>query len=132
MVIDGPRTPTVVIGIGLDAVDIVRFRRVLARRPGIVERLFTDVEREVLMARIDPAPGLAARFAAKEAAMKALGVGVRTVGFRDLEIVTAASGAPTITTHGRALELAEKLGVTSLLVSLTHTENLAGAIVVAV
>jgi holo-[acyl-carrier protein] synthase len=122
----------VVIGIGLDAVDIVRFRRVIARRPGLVERLFTESERGTLLGRVDPAPGLAARFAAKEAAMKALGVGLRSVGFRDLEIVTAASGAPTITMHGRASELAEKLGVTSLLVSLTHTGNLAGAIVVAV
>ncbi len=120
------------IGIGLDAVDIARFRRLIARRPGIVERLFTSEERNGLRSRSDPAPGLAARFAAKEAAMKALGVGIGSVGLRDLEVVTSPSGAPTITTHGRATELAASLGVRSLLVSLTHTDALAGAIVVAV
>jgi holo-[acyl-carrier protein] synthase len=97
----------------------------------IVERLFTPGERLSLAARCDPVPGLAARFAAKEAAMKALGVGLGSVGLRDLEIVLAASGAPSVATHGRAAALAERLGVRSMLVSLTHTDALAGAIVVA-
>jgi holo-[acyl-carrier protein] synthase len=120
-----------VIGIGLDAVDIVRFRGVIARRPTIVDRLYTDVEKSVPLARVDPAPGLAARFAAKEATMKALGVGLRSVGFREIEILTAPSGAPSIVTHGRAAALAEKLGVTALVVSFTHTDTVATAIVVA-
>lgn len=120
------------IGIGIDAVDIARFRSLIARRPGVIDRVFTPGEQAVVATRSDPAPGLAARFAAKEAAMKALGVGIGSVRFRDLEIVTAASGAPELTTHGRAEERAAELGVSVLLVSITHTDQLAEAIVVAV
>ena len=119
------------IGVGLDAVDIDRFRRLLDRRPGIVDRVFTPGEQKLLTTRADPAPGLAARFAAKEAAMKALGVGLGSVGLRELEVVTSASGAPSVVATGRAAELVERLGVTSLLVSLTHTGAIAGAVVVA-
>jgi len=62
-----------VIGMGIDAVDVERFRQLLARRPNLAQRIFTDAERSFLSARTDPVPGLAARFAAKEATMKALG-----------------------------------------------------------
>jgi holo-[acyl-carrier protein] synthase len=120
-----------VIGVGLDAVDIDRFRRLLDRRPGVVDRVFTPSEQELCTSRADPVPGLAARFAAKEATMKALGVGLGAVGLRELEVVTSSSGAPSVVVSGRAGELAEQLGVTSILVSLTHTGALAGAIVVA-
>ncbi len=119
------------IGIGLDAVDIDRFRRVIGRRPALIERLFTVGERE-LCARSDPVPGLAARFAAKEAAMKALGVGLGAFDFTELEVVRAPSGAPAIATHGRASTLVAARGATALLCSLTHTGALAGAVVVAV
>jgi holo-[acyl-carrier protein] synthase len=119
------------IGIGIDLVDIARFRQVIARRPGIVARVFCDAEQATVAARIDPAPGLAARFAAKEAAMKALGVGIGAVDFRELEVVSASSGAPSMVLSGRAAERAEALGVTSVLVSLSHTDDCAGAIVFA-
>ena len=62
------------IGVGLDVVDIERFREVLARRPAMHQRLFTDGERALAAGRTDPVPALAVRFAAKEAVMKALGV----------------------------------------------------------
>jgi holo-[acyl-carrier protein] synthase len=120
-----------VIGIGLDAVDIARFRTIIARRPGVIDRVFTDGERTLLVERSDPVPGLAGRFAAKEAAMKALGVGIGAVDFRDLEVVTAASGAPLVRMHGRATIVAANLGVTAMLVSITHTDDLAQAIVFA-
>jgi holo-[acyl-carrier protein] synthase len=119
------------IGIGLDAVEISRFRRALERYPGILERLFSETEREDLSARIDPVPGLAARFAAKEATMKALGVGIGRFAMRDVEIVLADSGAPDIRATGRARERARSLGVSAFHVSLTHTASFAQAVVVA-
>ena len=119
------------IGIGLDTVDIARFREVLARRPRLIERLFTDREREECARRVDPVPGLAARFAAKEATMKALGVGLGAFLLRDVEVVRASSGAPTLTTTGPAAVLVETAGIGRLDVSLTHSGLVASAIVVA-
>ncbi|MGH9152096.1 MAG: holo-ACP synthase, partial [Acidimicrobiales bacterium] len=77
------------IGIGIDAVEVDRFRRALERTPRMGERLFTDGERAYGSRFADPAPRLAARFAAKEATMKALGVGLGAVDFRDVEVRTA-------------------------------------------
>ena len=68
--------PGAVVGIGVDAVDVVRFRRILARRPGFAARFFTDIERADAGRAPDPTESLAARFAAKEAVMKALGTGL--------------------------------------------------------
>jgi holo-[acyl-carrier protein] synthase len=120
-----------VIGIGLDTVDVARFRRVLARHPRLAERVFTAREQADMAVRADPVPGLAARFAAKEAAMKALGVGIGTVRLAEIGVVRAASGAPLLETTGRAAARAASLGVEVLLVSLTHTDTHAGAVVVA-
>ena len=113
------------IGIGIDLVDVGRLGRVLARRPGMAERLFTDEERQV------PLAGLAARFAAKEAAMKALGVGLGAFAFHDVAIRRQEGGAPLLLVTGAAARLAEGLGVRSWQVSLTHTSDLAEAVVVA-
>src|SRR5205823_13872640 len=117
-----------VIGIGIDAVDVDRFRRLLARRPGLAERLFTDGERGVGSG----AAGLAARFAAKEATMKALGVGLGAFRFRDVEVVREESGAATLVLHGAAADLAVASGVGRWHVSMTHTALVAEAAVLAV
>ncbi len=119
------------LGLGLDAVDVERFRRLLERRPGILERMFSAAERGDLAGRADPVPGLAARFAAKEAAMKALRVGLFAVGLAELEVRRDPSGAPRLVLSGRAARRAEALGVAALEVSLTHTDTLAAAVVVA-
>ena len=119
------------LGLGLDAVDVERFRRLLERRPGILERMFSAAERGDLAGRADPVPGLAARFAAKEAAMKALRVGLFAVGLAELEVRRDPSGAPRLVLSGRAAHRAEALGVATLEVSLTHTDNLAAAVVLA-
>ena len=118
------------VGIGIDAVEVDRFRRVLGRRPGMAGRLFTDGERAGTAGR-DPAPRLAARFAAKEAVMKALGVGLGAFAFHDVEVVPLASGAPTLVLSGRAAALAADRGVAGWRVSLTHTDSVAEAVVVA-
>src|SRR3954462_8370857 len=90
-------------------------------------RLFTDHEQQVGSGTA----GLAARFAAKEAVMKALGVGLGAFAFRDVEVVKQESGAPSLHVTGAAAELAEQRGVQSWKVSLTHTAALAEAVVVA-
>lgn len=120
-----------VIGIGIDAVDVGRFRKVLERRPRLADRVFTGRERADMAARNDPVPGLAARFAAKEATMKALGIGIGEIRFSEVGVVRAPSGAPSLELTGGAAKRAAELGVSELLVSLTHTDDHAGAVVVA-
>jgi len=119
------------IGIGIDAVEIERFRRVLARTPGVATRLFTESERAYAARFVDSAPRLAGRFAAKEATMKALGGGLGAFGFTDVEVVREASGAPSLRVTGAAADLAAQRGVTSFRVSITHTDVSAHAVVAA-
>ena len=119
------------IGIGIDAVEVDRFRRALDRTPSLATRLFTEAERDSVASSADVAPRLAARFAAKEAAMKALGVGLGAFAFHDVEVVRADGGAPSLRVTGAAEDLAVSRGVTGWLVSLTHTASVAEAVVVA-
>ncbi len=119
------------IGIGIDAVDLARFRAVVARRPDVLARLFTPAEQAELAPRADPLPGLAARFAVKEAAMKALGVGLGSVAFCELEVVGGSGKPPGLRVTGRAADRAVLLGVTSWHLSLTHSDSVAAAVVVA-
>jgi holo-[acyl-carrier protein] synthase len=120
-----------VVGIGIDAVDVARLREVLRRTPSARSRLFTAGELADADRRPDPAERLAARFAAKEAAMKALGVGIGAIDFHDVEVVRHESGQPELVVRGRAAELARAKGVDRWLVSLTHTAQIAEAVVVA-
>ena len=119
------------VGIGIDAVEVPRFRRVLERRPGLRERLFTEGELAYAARFADPAPRLAARFAVKEAAMKSLGVGLGAFRFHDVEVVRQRGGAPGLAVAGRASELAERREVTGWRVSITHTDLMAEAVVLA-
>lgn len=122
---------TQLIGVGIDVVDVDRFRAVLARTPGIVARLFTDAEQAYAERHRDPAPRLAARFAAKEATMKAMQVGLGAFAFREVEVVRLDSQAPALQLEGRAAELARDLGVRRWHVSLTHGQFVAEAVVIA-
>ncbi len=115
------------LGVGIDIVDVPRFTIVLARRPRIVERLFTPGEQRDARGRPER---LAARFAAKEAVMKSLGVGAGSVPWKSIEVERAPSGAPSVLLHGAAAELAVERGVTELHISLTHTAMSAAAFVV--
>ena len=118
-------------GIGIDAVEVDRFRRVLTRTPSVARRLFTDGERAAGARRRDPAQRLAARFAAKEAVMKALGVGLGAFSFQDVEVVNARSGKPELVLRGKAATLAAERGVAGWMLSLTHTERTAQAVALA-
>jgi holo-[acyl-carrier protein] synthase len=120
-----------VIGIGADLVEVDRFRLALRRTPRLTQRLFSDSERAYAERRKDPSERYAARFAAKEAVMKAMGVGLWRFPFRDIEVVRASSGAPAVRLHGKAAAMAAGLGVTEWRLTLTHTHRVAQAIAVA-
>jgi holo-[acyl-carrier protein] synthase len=120
-----------VVGVGIDAVDLDRFRRVLGRRRNLAERLFTAAERGYAAAAADPVPRLATRFAAKEAVMKALGVGLGAFAFVEAEVVRAGLDAPTLVLHGSALARSDAAGVARWHLSLTHTDQVAMAVALA-
>ncbi len=120
-----------VIGIGVDAVDVARFRDTLSRTPSLRERVFTAGELVPLSTRVDPVPSLAARFAAREAVMKAMGVGLGAFDFHDVWVDSLESGRPVLQVSGRAEALAEERGIGSWHLSLTHTDDVAIAYVVA-
>ena len=121
-----------VLGIGVDLTQMVRMRRVVARwDERFLQRVFTEQEIAYCRRRRDPIPHFAARFAAKEAAMKALGTGWRRgVAWRDIEVANAPSGKPELQLSGKAREVYEKLGGSRILLSLTHTEAYALAHVI--
>ena len=125
-----------VVGVGVDAVDVPRFRRILERRPGFAARFFTDVEQADSRRSDDPTESLAARFAAKEAVMKALGTGLGGFALTDVEVRRAGGegptrGAPSVVLHGAAAALAERRQAGTIHLSLTHTTEVAIAFVVA-
>jgi holo-[acyl-carrier protein] synthase len=120
----------VIVGIGTDLVGVRRFAATLRRSPGLADRLFTPAERVTVSGHPRSARSLAARFAAKEAAAKALGApaGYR---FTDCEVVSEADGRPTLHVSGSLAQVAESRGVTAWHVSLAHDPDLASAFVVA-
>lgn len=120
-----------VIGIGTDLVELDRFRTTLERTPGIRSRTFTEAEQEYADARHDPTERYAVRWAAKEAVMKAMGVGLGEVAMSDIEVIKAENGAPSIRLHASAEAKAVELGITEWKITLTHTERVAQAIAVA-
>ena len=111
-------------GVGIDLLEVDRLEQALARRPRLAERLFTDAEREFASTRARPVMHLAARFCAKEAVAKALGL--TAWSFLDVEVV-ATEAAPEVRLSGSAAERAAKLGAT-VSVSLTHTATFAAAV----
>jgi holo-[acyl-carrier protein] synthase len=121
----------VVVGVGVDVVDVERFRGVLARTPAMRDRLFTDAELADVAPRLDPIPSLAARFAAREAVMKALGLGLGAFGFHEVSVQVADGGAPSLIVTGRAAELAAERSVSAFHLSLSHDGPVAIAVVVA-
>ena len=120
-----------IVGVGVDAVDLDRFAATLARRPRLAERLFSVDERDYAAAAPDPVPRLATRFAAKEAVMKALGVGLWSFRLTDVEVARDGLEAPTLVLTGGAADLAGARGVARWHLSLTHTDAVAVAVVVA-
>ncbi len=112
-----------ILGVGIDVVDVARFGETLERTPAMRVRLFTESERRRSLA------SLAARFAAKEALAKALGA-PKGMGWLDAEIVNAPTGDPCFAITGSVLARADDLGVAHVHVSLSHDAGIASAVVV--
>ena len=120
--------------VGLDAIEIERIAEAIAQHgERFLARVYTGDERKLALASGEAAPQFyAGRFAAKEAVLKALGTGyAEGLGFREVEILRHENGAPRITLHGAAKEKAHDLGITKMLVSITHTRTDAYAVAVA-
>ncbi len=113
-----------IIGVGIDVVDVARFMDTLERTPGLRDRLFTESERT-----LGPA-SLAARFAAKEAIAKALGVPVG-LSWTDATVVRAEDGRPTLSVTGSVAAAAAQRGVAQWHLSLSHDAGIASAVVIA-
>ena len=119
-----------VVGIGLDIVDTDRLGRALDGPGAFAERVFTAAELAACASRADRVQSLAARFAAKEACLKALGVGILEAALRQVEIVSGAAGAPQLRLTGTLGARAQSRGVRNAHVSLTHEPGLAAAVVI--
>ncbi len=124
--------PLSALRIGQDLVDVARLGRALeGKEERFQRRVFTEEEWARSSARPDRVAALAARFAAKEAAFKALGTGWSDgVAWRDVEVLGGSPETPVLALHGKAAEIAQAAGLV-LTVSLTHTEELAAAMVLA-
>jgi holo-[acyl-carrier protein] synthase len=120
-----------IVGIGVDVVEVERVRSLLERRTSFRERVFTPQEIAYCDAKAMPAPYFAARWAAREAARKALG-GVRGMRWQDVSVERSRSGAPRLALEGAARNRAEMLGVEEILVSFSHERQMATAFCVAV
>ena len=113
---------------GIDIIEIDRIQNVLFKHPSrFLTKIFTEYEIGYCRGR---ATQLAARFASKEAAMKALGTGTRGVGWKEVEVQRLRSGKPYIILHGRAKKRAESMGITKIELSISHSKNLATAMVI--
>ena len=123
----------VIVGVGVDLVEIARVERLLAAKgERAVRRLFSDEEARYCEGKSRPAQHFAARLAAKEAAFKALAgePEARGIGWREIEVVPHGDGRPALALHGLARTRADALGVTAAWVTLSHTSTTAAAFVV--
>jgi holo-[acyl-carrier protein] synthase len=123
----------VILGLGVDIVEIDRMRHMIETTgERLIQRIFTEGEARYALAHADPAMHFAARAAAKEATYKALSGNplARAVGWREIEVCLRKDGAPYLELHGRAKERATELGVTRIMISLTHSKVAAVAVVV--
>jgi len=118
-----------ILGIGIDLIKVERIERAVKRwSDGFTKRVFTEGELSYCMGQKHPAPCLAARFGAKEAVMKAFGTGLSGgVSWKDVEVIRDSSGRPGVLLAGRLRELADEMGVTRTLVSLSHEKGYAVA-----
>jgi holo-[acyl-carrier protein] synthase len=120
-----------IVGIGVDVVEVDRIRKLLASRPGFRDRVFTSSEIVDCQNEADPTPCYAARWAAREAATKALG-GVPGRSWHDIAIRRGPEGEPHLTLSGTAQRRAEEIGASTILVSISHEKSVAAAFCVAV
>ena len=120
-----------IVGIGVDVVEVERVKSILQRRSSFAERVFTPDEIAYCERQASRAECYAARWAAREACRKALG-GIREMRWHDVRVDRASTGAPRLALEGTSRARAEALGVTDVLVALTHERRMAAAFCVAV
>ncbi|MCZ6817467.1 MAG: holo-ACP synthase [Planctomycetota bacterium] len=123
-----------IVSQGIDLVECSRIEHILKQHPDrFLARILTSREREYCTRRKDPVPNVAGRFAAKEAILKALGTGWRgSIAWTDMEITNDGLGRPSVVLSGACRELADRLGIEQILISITHTKTNAAASAIAV
>jgi len=120
-----------IIGIGCDIIKVERIQNAITKKSCFCEKLFTPAEIEYCSRKANSAQSFAARFAAKEAVMKALGTGWDgKVNWLDIEVINSASGAPSIKLTGGAKEMADELKVKNIFLSLAHEKDFALAYII--
>jgi holo-[acyl-carrier protein] synthase len=120
-----------VVGVGIDLVDVVSFKTDAEGSPTFLQEVFSETERRYCFAMAEPYQSFAARFAAKEAVMKALGTGsTDSVNFSDIIINIDETGPPYVSLQGGAAEAHAQLGSPRIHVSLTHLRSIASAVVI--
>jgi holo-[acyl-carrier protein] synthase len=121
-----------ILGIGTDLAEVPRIRKSIGQYGDrFLNRIYTEAERAYAASKANSAERFAARFAAKEAGMKAIGTGWRRgVTWKDFEVINERSGRPTLRLSGVAQQIASSLGVQRISISLTHTSEMAFAVVI--
>jgi holo-[acyl-carrier protein] synthase len=116
------------IAVGVDIIEIDRIEEAaLSWQGSFLKRIYTEAELE---SSGNKPSSLAARFAAKEAVMKALGTGARGLGWKDIEVLSNSDGAPFVRLHGRAYDKAKEIGMSQFAISMSHSKHYAIAMVV--
>ncbi len=119
-----------IVGMGMDLIQPSRIQAVLSRRgESFLRRVYTEEEISYSLRGKNKYQRLAARWAAKEAFLKAVGTELTGISMKDVEVIASGHGPPQIQLHGSAQKRAEKIGVERVLVSLSHSEDVAGATV---
>jgi holo-[acyl-carrier protein] synthase len=119
---------------GIDIVEISKFKKVFFKNYALISDIFTEKEKEYCLSKKDPYPHLAGRFAAKEAGLKALGIGISGTGidntFKEIEIIPGSSGKPVLNVKGWIEKISRRKRISQFTVSISHSENYAVATVI--
>lgn len=121
-----------VLGVGIDLVEIPRFAHCLSRGVAFTSLVFTNSELTLAQEHGEPLQALAARFAAKEAVLKAVGFGFHAASPKEVEVLSSSDGKPRVSLSPRLQQAIEEKGVWDILISMSHTEQFAVAQAVAV
>jgi len=120
-----------IVGIGIDIADQTRLQRSLERHgEHIIQRIFTEKEIAACQRYREKTEHYAGKFAVKEAFMKAVGMGIAKIEFKEIEVLNHENGAPYLITSGKAQKVIEQLKVTNIHISISHDANIAAAVVI--
>ncbi|MCR4441562.1 MAG: holo-ACP synthase [Peptococcaceae bacterium] len=120
----------IIMYVGTDIVEINRIRSIVKRYPGFYDRVLTGREKESGLGRRDPVPFLSGRFAAKEAVLKCIGLGISRLSFQDMEIIPDEAGAPHVFFSEKMKKILQERGIGSISVSISHSRYYATAVAI--